>query len=54
MKRPRIHKSFNGAEPNIIYLFTKNPKIGKGTLILLNNDYYNLNSQWGASEENFT
>lgn len=54
MKRPSIHKSFNGMEPNIIYLFTKNPKIGTGIQNLLNEDYYNLESQWGAREKYFT
>jgi iron complex outermembrane receptor protein len=53
MKRLSTDKRFNGMDLNIIYLFTKNPKIGPETLILLNEDYYNLNSQWVGREENY-
>lgn len=45
--------SFNVVNFNINYQFTKNNKIGLGIQNLLNEDYYNLNSQWGARKENY-
>lgn len=45
--------SFNLVNFNSNYQLTKNTKIGLGIQNLLNEDYYNLNSQWGAREENY-
>jgi len=45
--------SFNIVNFNTNYQLTKNTKIGLGIQNLLNEDYYNLNSQWGGREENY-
>ncbi len=45
--------SFNLVNFNTYYQLTKNTKLGLGIQNLLNEDHYNLNSQWGAREENY-